>query len=56
MAWAYVTASGTTQASIDLSQVLIPAGLIYAAVLLVTVGPAMRASRMPASEALRIVG
>jgi putative ABC transport system permease protein len=56
MAWAYLTASGTTQTSIDLSQVLIPAGLIYAAVLLVTVGPAMRASRMPASDALRIMG
>jgi len=56
MGWAYVTASGTTQTSVDMSQVLIPAGLIYAAVLLVTAGPAIRASRMPASEALRIVG
>lgn len=56
MAWAYLIASGTTQTSIDLSQVLVPAGLIYAAVSAVTIGPAMRASRMPASEALRIVG
>jgi hypothetical protein len=56
IAWAYVTASGTTQTSIDLSQVLVPAALIYAAVLLVTIGPALQASRMRASEALRIVG
>jgi putative ABC transport system permease protein len=56
IAWAYVTASGTTQTSIDLSQVLVPAALIYAAVLLVTIRPALQASRMRASEALRIVG
>lgn len=56
IAWAYVYASGITHTAIDLSQVLIPAAMIYAAVLLVTLGPALRASRMRTSEALRIVG
>jgi putative ABC transport system permease protein len=54
--WAYLAASGTAQPQLDLAQILVPALLIYAAVLVVTVGPAVRASRMHASEALRIVG
>jgi putative ABC transport system permease protein len=56
IAWAYVTASGIAQPHVDMAQVLVPALLIYAAVLLVTVGPAVQASRMRTSEALRIVG
>jgi putative ABC transport system permease protein len=56
IAWAYVTASGIAQPQVDMAQVLVPAVLVYAAVLLVTVGPAVRASRMRTSEALRIVG
>jgi len=55
VAWAYVTAAGITQPQVDIEQVLLPAVLIYAAVLLVTIGPAVQASRMRASEALRIV-
>ena len=39
-----------------MGQVLVPALLIYAAVMLVSIGPAVRASRMRTSEALRIVG
>jgi putative ABC transport system permease protein len=54
--WAYLAASGTAQPQVDLAQILVPVVLIYAAVLLVTIGPAVRASRMHASEALRIVG
>lgn len=56
IAWAYVTASGIAQPQVDMAQVLVPALLVYAAVLLVTIGPAVRASRMRTSEALRIVG
>lgn len=56
IAWAYVTASGIAQPQVDFGQVLVPALLIYAAVLLVTIGPAIQASRMRPSEALRIVG
>ena len=51
-----VHALGTAHPIIDLSTVLIPAALIYTAVFLVTIVPAIRASRMPAAEALRIVG
>jgi putative ABC transport system permease protein len=56
IAWAYVTASGLAHPQVDVAQVVVPTLLIYAAVLLVTIGPAVRASRMRASEALRIVG
>lgn len=54
--WAYVTGAGIAQRQVDVAQVLVPALLIYAAVVLVTIGPALRASRMRVSEALRIVG
>ncbi|MEP7105756.1 MAG: FtsX-like permease family protein [Chloroflexota bacterium] len=43
-------------ATVDFGLLLIPALAIYAAVLLVTVGPAISASRMSTSEALRIIG
>ncbi len=56
IAWAYVTAAGIARPQVDLAEVVVPALLIYAAVLLVTIGPAVRASRMRTSEALRIVG
>jgi len=56
VAFLFGTLAGNTQVRVDLAQVATPAALIYAAVLLVTIGPAVRASRMPASEALRIVG
>jgi putative ABC transport system permease protein len=56
IAWAYITASGIAQPQVDMAQVLVPTLLIYAAVLLVTIGPALQASRMRTSEALRIVG
>jgi ABC-type antimicrobial peptide transport system permease subunit len=56
VAWAYVTASGIARPEVDMAQVLVPALLIYAAVVLVTIGPAVQASRMRTSEALRIVG
>jgi putative ABC transport system permease protein len=54
--WAYLAASGTAHPQIDLAQILAPVVLIYAAVLVVTIGPAIQASRMRTSEALRIVG
>jgi ABC-type antimicrobial peptide transport system permease subunit len=54
--WAYVTGAGIAQPHVDMTQVLVPALLIYTAVLLVTIGPAVQASRMRTSEALRIVG
>jgi putative ABC transport system permease protein len=56
IAWAYVTAAGIAQPQVDMAEVVVPALLIYAAVLLVTIGPAVQASRMRTSEALRIVG
>ena len=45
-----------SQGQFDVAQIVAPAIAIYAAVLLVTIGPALRASRLPASEALRIIG
>ena len=53
---AIFVASGVVHGRVDLSQVAVPAVLIYIAVLLVTVGPAIHASRLRPSEALRIVG
>ncbi len=56
IAWAYVTAAGIAQPQVDMAEVVVPALLVYAAVLLVTIGPAVQASRMRTSQALRIVG
>lgn len=47
--------NGIVEGRVDFSQVIVPAVLIYVAVLLVTIVPAIRASRLPASEALRIM-
>ena len=54
--FAFLGDQGVTQAHIDWSQILLPAAAIFVAAWLVTIGPAVRASRMPASEALRTVG
>jgi putative ABC transport system permease protein len=51
-----VRAFGTAHPDIAWSTFLAPAALIYAAVFLMTIVPAIRASRMPVAEALRIVG
>jgi len=51
-----VRAFGTAHPDIAWSTFLAPAVLIYAAVFLMTIVPAIRASRMPVAEALRIVG
>ena len=48
-------AGGLLTGRVDLSQVIGPAVLIYVAVVLVTIVPAIRASRLAASEALRIM-
>jgi putative ABC transport system permease protein len=56
IAWAYLLAAGIAQPQVDIAEVVVPALLVYAAVVLVTIGPAVRASRMRTSEALRIVG
>jgi putative ABC transport system permease protein len=54
--FAFLGDQGITQARIDWSQILLPAAAIFVAAWMVTIGPAVRASRMPASEALRTVG
>jgi ABC-type antimicrobial peptide transport system permease subunit len=43
------------QFGITLSMVLLPAALVIAAVLIGSFGPALRASRIPPAQALRIV-
>ena len=53
--WIGFLTTGTIEGRVDLAYVLLPAAFIYAAVLLVTIGPAIHASRLPASEALRIM-
>jgi len=53
--FAFLSDQGITQVRLDWSQIVAPAIAIFVAAWLVTVGPAVRASRMPPSEALRIV-
>ena len=48
--------SPKTQFSLDYGDILLTVGLVYAAVLLVTFLPALRAARLRPAEALRGVG
>jgi putative ABC transport system permease protein len=48
--------SPKSQFSLDYGDILLTVGLVYAAVLLVTFLPALRAARLPPAEALRAVG
>jgi putative ABC transport system permease protein len=52
----YMHVFGTTAGSIEVPLIIVPAALVFAAVLLVTVWPAVRASRLTPVEALRLVG
>jgi putative ABC transport system permease protein len=55
--FAFNAGSGYTQpVAVDWGQILAPAIAIYVAVWLVTIGPAVRASRLTTTEALRIIG
>jgi putative ABC transport system permease protein len=45
----------TPQFGVDVSRLVAPVALVYGAVLLATLVPAIRASRLPVAEALRIV-
>jgi ABC-type lipoprotein release transport system permease subunit len=45
----------TPQFGVDVSRLIAPVALVYGAVLLATLLPAIRASRLPVAEALRIV-
>jgi putative ABC transport system permease protein len=46
----------TPRFAVDVPRLLAPVGLVFGAVLLATLVPAIRASRLPVAEALRIVG
>ena len=50
------SASGTSQFRPDLGDLGVTIGLVYAAVLLVTAVPALRAARLRPAEALRVMG
>jgi ABC-type antimicrobial peptide transport system permease subunit len=50
------TASGSRQFSPDPGSLVLTVALVYAAVLVVTVLPALRAARLRPAEALRVVG
>jgi putative ABC transport system permease protein len=45
----------TPQFGVDVPRLIVPVALVYGAVLLATLVPAIRASRLPVAEALRIV-
>src|SRR4029077_17124578 len=53
---AAVSVAGSTQLRVDADQVVITAAVVLFAVICVTIGPAVRASRLPISVALRTVG
>jgi putative ABC transport system permease protein len=59
-AYAWVTGPSTIAVvpafGVDVARLLAPVALVYGAVLLATLLPAIRASRLPVAEALRIVG
>jgi putative ABC transport system permease protein len=60
VAYAWVSgpsmAGQTPRFAVDVPRLLAPVGLVFGAVVLVTPLPAIRASRLPVAEALRIVG
>jgi putative ABC transport system permease protein len=54
--FAFQSESGAQQAPLYWGMILAPAIAIFIAVWLVTIGPAVRTSRLPTTEALRIIG